>query len=106
MTDEEKIRILVRAIERADATLEWTGNARNGSEWAMTTVRRVRRILRAALKKAGEGKPSTAVVGSAPLADEGKTSTAAVCSAPLADKGKPSNDTVPGSARAQKGKKA
>lgn len=51
LNDEEKVRILVRAIERADAMLEWTENARTGSEWAMTTVKRVRRILRAALKK-------------------------------------------------------
>lgn len=57
MTDEEKVKILVRAIERADRTLEWTGKARNGSEWAMTTVRRVRRILRAALKRT-EDKPA------------------------------------------------
>lgn len=51
MTDKEKVSTLRSAIERADGVLEWTGHARNGSEWAMTTVKRVRRILRAALKK-------------------------------------------------------
>lgn len=53
-TMEEENRILRSAIERADAKLDWVlGTTPDGkrTEWALTTIHHVRRILRAALKK-------------------------------------------------------
>ena len=39
------------AIERADKALDWVLEQPGHSEWMMTTASRVRRILRAAIKK-------------------------------------------------------
>lgn len=62
MTDAEKVNILRGAIERADKVLDWIlepssaavgsfASGRKPSEWAMTTARRVRRILQSAIRK-------------------------------------------------------
>ena len=62
MTDSEKVSILRSAIERADKALDWVLNpasmsvgsfatGRKRSEWSVTVCMRVRRILRAAVKK-------------------------------------------------------
>ena len=59
LTTEEKIKVLTDAIWRADGKLEWILNPdgkRNASEWAMTTAKHVRGILRRALKKVETGQ--------------------------------------------------
>ena len=55
MTDAEKVRILRSAIERADKALDWILEQPGHSEWMMTTASRVRRSLRAAIKKIDKG---------------------------------------------------
>jgi hypothetical protein len=54
LTVEEKVKVLTEAIWRADGKLEWILNPdgkRKASEWAMTTAKHVRGILRRALRK-------------------------------------------------------
>ena len=60
MTDAEKVSTLRSAIERADRTLEWILAEPGHAEWMMTTAQRIRRILRAGLKRAGEEPGPTA----------------------------------------------
>ena len=55
MTDEEKVSTLRGAIERADKSLDWILEQPGHPEWMMTTASRVRRILRAAIKKIDKG---------------------------------------------------
>ena len=55
MTDAEKVSTLRSAIERADKALDWILEQPGHSEWMMTTASRVRRILRAAIKKIDPG---------------------------------------------------
>ena len=55
MTDAEKVSTLRSAIERADKALDWILEQSGHSEWMMTTASRVRRILRAAIKKIDKG---------------------------------------------------
>ena len=55
MTDTEKVSTLRSAIERADKVLDWILAQPSHSEWMMTTASRVRRILRAAIKKIDKG---------------------------------------------------
>ena len=88
MTDAEKVSTLRSAIERADKALDWILEQPGHSEWMMTTASRVRRILRAAIKKIDKGKD--------------KSLTAAVRTAPLADTAS-SDKVAPGSAPARKG---
>lgn len=54
LTVEEKVKVLTEAVWRADGKLEWILNLdgkRKTSEWAMTTAKHVRGILRRSLKK-------------------------------------------------------
>ena len=69
MTDAEKIADLQSAIRRADGVLEWILGEPGHPEWMLTTAKRVRRILRASLKRTG-GRPEacTDEAGSASLA--------------------------------------
>ena len=62
MTDAEKVSTLRNAIERADKVLDWILAQPGHSEWMMTTASRVRRILRAAIKKIDKDKFLTADV--------------------------------------------
>ena len=55
MTDAEKVSTLRSTIERADKVLDWILEQPGHSEWMMTTASRVRRILRAAIKKIDKG---------------------------------------------------
>jgi len=55
MTDAERVSTLRSAIERADKSLDWVLEQPGHSEWMMTTASRVRRILRAAIKKIDKG---------------------------------------------------
>ena len=81
LTDAEKVAILLDALHRADRTLmeidavaeinsiaRGIGN-RKCSEWTQSVTRRARKILQAALKRAGSA--CTAVVGSACRAADG-----------------------------------
>lgn len=52
MTDAEKVSTLRSAIERADKTLDWIlAEPSHHPEWTLTTASRVRRTLRAAMRK-------------------------------------------------------
>ena len=55
MTDAEKVEALQSAIRRADRVLDWILADGGHAEWMLTTAKRVRRILQAALKKTGDG---------------------------------------------------
>ena len=71
MTDAEKVDALQSAIRRADRVLDWILADGGHAEWMLTTAKRVRRILQAALKKTGAGADTcTDEAGSASLADE------------------------------------
>ena len=59
LTVEEKVAALTAAIRKADAKLDWTlqtSPAHKRSEWALTTIQHVRRILQRALDKVEAGE--------------------------------------------------
>ena len=65
MTNEERVQDLRSAVQRADTVLEWILGDQGYPERMLTTAKRVRRILRAALnrtedKAAGEAAPGSA----------------------------------------------
>ena len=60
MTDAEKVSTLRSAIERADKALDWVLEQPGHSEWMMTTASRIRRVLRAAMKKTGGAQAARA----------------------------------------------
>lgn len=62
MTDAEKVSTLRSAIERADKALDWVLEQPGHSEWMMTTASRVRRILRAAMRKTTPEETGTKTV--------------------------------------------
>lgn len=65
MTDAEKVADLRSAIERADKVLDWILAEPGHAEWMLTVSKRVRRILRASLRRT-EDKSSTDTAGSDP----------------------------------------
>ena len=68
MTDAEKVEALQSAIRRADRVLDWILADGGHAEWMLTTAKRVRRILQAALKKTTDG--AQAAAGASTCTDE------------------------------------